>query len=193
MTPTKLLIGQILIVLAIVLLGLWCATQWCAAELAYQSQLGAPWFVLYDVPIYHPWAFFAWWYHFDAYAPHIFDRAGAIAGASGFAGCGAAIIGSFWRARQSRHVTTYGSERWASVEEIRRAGLFGEAGVFLGGLNGSYIRHNYSGDRRPAQPDDGRISKDQADSRARAQHDRARHFQRYVVRALFIQIVARAS
>jgi len=142
MTPTKLLIGQILIVLAIVLLGLWCATQWCAAKLAYQSQLGAPWFVLYDVPIYHPWAFFAWWYHFDAYAPHIFDRAGAIAGASGFAGCGAAIIGSLWRARQSRHVTTYGSARWASVEEIRRAGLFGEAGVFLGGLNGSYIRHN---------------------------------------------------
>jgi type IV secretion system protein VirD4 len=142
MTPTKLLIGQILIVFSIVILGLWIATQWCAAKLAYQSELGLPWFVLRGVPIYHPWAFFAWWYHFDAYAPHVFDRGGAIAGASGFAGCGAAIIGSLWRARQSRHVTTYGSARWANVEEIRQAGLFGEAGVFLGRLNGTYLRHD---------------------------------------------------
>jgi type IV secretion system protein VirD4 len=34
MTPTKLLIGQILIVLAIVLAGIWLATQWAAAHLA---------------------------------------------------------------------------------------------------------------------------------------------------------------
>jgi type IV secretion system protein VirD4 len=34
MTPTKLLIGQIILVTAIVLAGVWLATQWVAAELA---------------------------------------------------------------------------------------------------------------------------------------------------------------
>lgn len=44
MTPTKLLIGQIIVVFAIVIAGLWTATQWAAAMLAYQPQLGLPWF-----------------------------------------------------------------------------------------------------------------------------------------------------
>ena len=35
-TPTKLLIGQILIVFAIVFAGVWVATQWAAAMLGYQ-------------------------------------------------------------------------------------------------------------------------------------------------------------
>lgn len=39
MTPTKLLIGQILIVFAIVIAGVWASTQWAATMLAYQPQL----------------------------------------------------------------------------------------------------------------------------------------------------------
>jgi type IV secretion system protein VirD4 len=45
MTPTKLLIGQILVVFKIVLLALWAATQWTAAKLAYQPELGPAWFM----------------------------------------------------------------------------------------------------------------------------------------------------
>ncbi|WP_176591856.1 conjugal transfer protein TraG [Sphingobium sp. EM0848] len=141
MTPTKLLIGQILIVLAIVLAGLWAATQWAAAMLAYQSQLGPAWFMLGDIPVYRPWSLFPWWYHFDAYAPIVFDKAGALAAASGFVGCGAAIFGSLWRARQSRQVTTYGSARWASSRDVRRAGLYRPAGVMLGRHGHHYSRH----------------------------------------------------
>ena len=81
MTPTKLLIGQIIVVFAIVIAGLWAATQWAAAMLAYQPQLGLPWFTLFHTPIYRPWAIFPWWYHYDAYAPQVFDKAGMIAGA----------------------------------------------------------------------------------------------------------------
>ncbi|HUN10993.1 MAG TPA: type IV secretory system conjugative DNA transfer family protein, partial [Rhabdaerophilum sp.] len=95
-----------------------------------------------STPVYRPWALFRWWYHYDAYAPHVFDKAGALAGASGFIGCGAAIAGSLWRARQSRHVTTYGSARWARPNEIERAGLYGDAGVFLGRSRGRYLRHD---------------------------------------------------
>src|SRR3954469_1818294 len=78
-TPTKLLIGQILIVFAIVTFGVWGATQWAAAMLAYQPQLGGPWFIVKHFPIYRPWALFGWWYHYEAYAPHVFDKAGALA------------------------------------------------------------------------------------------------------------------
>lgn len=61
MTPTKLLIGQILIVFAIVALGLWAATEWAASMLAYQRELGSSWFTLGELPVYRPWALFRWW------------------------------------------------------------------------------------------------------------------------------------
>ncbi|WDA39311.1 conjugal transfer protein TraG [Sphingobium sp. YC-XJ3] len=142
MTPTKLLIGQILVVFAIVFAGVWGSTQWAAAMLAYQPQLGVPWFIAFGMPVYRPWAIFLWWYSYDAYAPHVFDKAGMLAGASGFIGCAAAIFGSLWRARQQRHVTTYGSARWAEDREMERAGLLGDAGAFLGRHHGRYLRHD---------------------------------------------------
>jgi type IV secretion system protein VirD4 len=141
-TPTKLLIGQILVVFAIVIAGVWAATQWAAAMLAYQRGLGPPWFQLGTVPVYHPWALFGWWYHYDAYAPAVFDKAGMLAGASGFTGCVAAIFGSLWRARQSSNVTTYGSARWATSRDIERAGLHRQAGVMLGVFGDRYLRHD---------------------------------------------------
>lgn len=142
MTPTKLLIGQMLTVCVIIILGIWSATQWAAAALAYQPELGSPWFVIAGLPVYRPWELFIWWHHFDAYAPAVFDKAGAMAGASGFAGCAAAIVGSLWRARQARNVTTYGSARWASSREVVRAGLLAGRGVFLGRLDANYLRHD---------------------------------------------------
>ena len=76
------------------------------------------------------------------YAPHVFNKAGMLAGASGFVGCGAAIAGSLWRARQAHNVTTYGSARWADTSEIKLAGLHGDKGVFLGQQDGHYLRHD---------------------------------------------------
>ncbi|WP_265519137.1 conjugal transfer protein TraG [Nitratireductor luteus] len=142
MTPTKLLIGQISVVFAIVMLGVWVATQWCADMLGYQAQLGPPWFVFFGWPVYEPWKLFVWWYFYEAYAPEVFDKAGILAGASGFMGCAAAVIGSLWRARQSRLATTYGSARWASSREMKKVGLFRSAGVFLGQFQGKYLRHD---------------------------------------------------
>nr|NUR36458.1 conjugal transfer protein TraG [Sphingomonas sp.] len=142
MTPTKLLIGQIIVVFAIVLAGIWFATQWAAAMLAYQPELGLPWFQLMGRRVYQPWSLFGWWFHFDAYAPHVFSKAGSMAAASGFAGCAAAVSGSLWRARQLRNVTTYGSARWADDRDIRRAGLSDGAGIFLGKFGASYLRHD---------------------------------------------------
>nr|WP_047165995.1 conjugal transfer protein TraG [Sphingomonas sp. Y57] len=142
MTPTKLLIGQIIVVLMIVIAGVWAATQWTASALAHQPELGGAWFTALGCPVYRPWSLFIWWFQFDAYAPAIFDRAGTIAAASGLLGCGAAVFGSVWRARQNANVTTYGSARWAGPRDIGLAGLLDEKGVYLGRSGHHYLRHD---------------------------------------------------
>jgi len=70
--PTGVLFGQILIVFATAGAGVWSATQWTAAALGYQPQLGPAWFALSGVPVYEPWKLFVWWYFYDAYAPAVF-------------------------------------------------------------------------------------------------------------------------
>ncbi|MEM6554389.1 MAG: conjugal transfer protein TraG [Pseudomonadota bacterium] len=142
MTPTKLLIGQFLIVIAIIGLSLWGATQWAATELGFQPGLGAPWFTVMETPIYKPWRLFQWWYAYEAYAPDVFNRAGMLAAGGGFLGALAAVAGSIWRARTQKHVTTYGSARWADERDVERAGLLDAVGVFLGKWKSDYLRHD---------------------------------------------------
>lgn len=142
MTPTKILIGQAIIVFAIITGMLWFATQWVAGELNYHSRLGLPWFDISHYPVYFPWRLFEWWYAFEAYAPKIFIRGGLIAATGGFLGALAAIIGSVWRARQNQFVTTYGSARWADKQDMHRAGLLKNEGVFLGSWKEHYLRHD---------------------------------------------------
>jgi type IV secretion system protein VirD4 len=141
MNGTSVLFGQMLTVFGIVVAGTWGATQWTAAHLGYQLRLGSPWFDCFGIPFYHPWRLFEWWYWYDAYAPRLFLKGGAIAATSGVAAAFVAIGMSVWRARQSRLVTTYGSARWADARDIRKAGLMQPAGVFLGLHDGQYLRH----------------------------------------------------
>jgi len=133
--------GQVGVVVGIVVGGVWSATQWTAAALDYQPRLGPPWFEAFGTPIYRPWRLFEWWFAYDAYAPRVFDTGGTIAGSSGLAAAIVAVVLSVWRSRQSTRVTTYGSARWASAADIRRAGLDRPAGVFLGRHGHRYLRH----------------------------------------------------
>jgi type IV secretion system protein VirD4 len=141
-TATKILWGQILTVLTIVLSTTWGATQWTAWRLGFQPQLGTSWFDLGSLPVYPPPAFFWWWYFFDAYAPAIFLEGAAIAASGGFTAIAVAIAMSVWRAREAKNAETYGSARWANADEVRTAELLGPDGVVLGRLNGEYLRHN---------------------------------------------------
>ena len=93
---------------------MWGATQWTAAALAYQPELGPPWFVAFGWRIYPPPAFFWWWFSFDAYAPDIFKTGAFIAASGGFVSIAVAIGMSVWRARELKNAETYGSARWAS-------------------------------------------------------------------------------
>jgi len=142
MTPTKFLIGQIVLVFTVVIMTTWSATQWAAHMLGYQNMLGPAWFIIDDLPVYFPHRLYQWWYAYDAYAPEVFNKAGFLAAGGGLFGIIIAVLGSLWRARQDKHVTTYGSARWARPEEIREARLFKSEGVFLGRHGKNYLRHD---------------------------------------------------
>lgn len=143
MPASKINWGQIFVVIAIILLSLWSATQWTAWRLGFQTELGPPWFqTIGNIRIYFPLKLFWWWYAFDAYAPDIFIEGGAIAVSGSFLSIIAAIAISVWRAREEQQAETYGSARWATREEIRSAGLMGSDGVVLGKFGDDYLRHN---------------------------------------------------
>ena len=142
MKPTTILFGQMLMALGLVLAGIWLATEWTAWRLGFQPALGSPWFALGSTPVYSPSAFFLWWYAYDGYAPRIFAEGAAFAVSGGLAAVVVAIIGSVLRARQAGHATTYGSARWATIAEVRGAGLLKDVGVFLGRLAHHHLRHD---------------------------------------------------
>ncbi len=142
MNGTKVMWGQLAAVFAIALAGVWAATQWTAWRLAFQPELGRPWFELAGWPVYPPPAFFWWWFAFDAYAPRVFLEGAILAVTGGGVAIVVAMGLSIWRARESRSVTTYGSARWAKRREVETAGLLGEDGVVLGQLDGAYLRHD---------------------------------------------------
>jgi len=142
MPATKILWGQIITVLTIILICVWGATEWVAWRLAFQPELGAPWFRLFGFPFYLPPSFFWWWYGYDAYAPQIFVEGAYIAASGGFIAVAVAIGMSVWRAREAKKVETYGSARWAAKEEVKSAGLLGPDGVVLGRYDSHYLRHD---------------------------------------------------
>jgi type IV secretion system protein VirD4 len=142
MNATKILWGQVLLVSFVVLAFLWGATEWVAWRLAFQSQLGRPWFEVFGWPLYQPPAFFWWWFAYDAYAREIFTEGAYIAASGGIAAVIVAIAMSVWRAREMKRVTTYGSARWAETREVGEAGLLGLDGVLLGHWCDRYLRHD---------------------------------------------------
>ncbi|UTM01076.1 conjugal transfer protein TraG [Alcaligenes sp. NLF5-7] len=129
---TGVLFGQIAVVSVLSVGCVWAATQWAAAALGYSPRLGEPWFFIAGRPVYAPWQLFFWWFAYEAYAPHVFARAGMIAAWAGVLPLGAAVAMSVYRARQAKRVTTYGSARWADKDDVGKAGLLDPRGVVLG-------------------------------------------------------------
>ncbi|WP_066479160.1 MULTISPECIES: conjugal transfer protein TraG [unclassified Sphingomonas] len=142
MSAAKILWGQIVAVLIIIVASVWSATQWTASALGFQPDLGVPWFHLFGHPVYRPYDLFWWWFSFDAYAPQIFDTGGMIATSGGFVAIVVAIAMSVWRGRENRNANTYGTARWATRDDIRKAGLLADTGVVLGQFQNNYLRHD---------------------------------------------------
>lgn len=142
MSAAKILWGQVLAVALIILASVWSATQWTASALAFQGELGAPWFVFAGRRVYRPYDLFWWWFSYDAYAPHVFNTAGIIAASGGGIAIVVAIAMSVWRGRETTRSNTYGSAHWATRRDIAQAGLLVDKGVVLGKFNNSYLRHD---------------------------------------------------
>ncbi|MGB6229791.1 MAG: type IV secretory system conjugative DNA transfer family protein, partial [Litorimonas sp.] len=142
MSPQSILIGQVTIVFTTIGTGMWTATQWVATEFHFDPYLGAPWFLAGDTPVYYPWRLFEWWYAFEPYAPEVFNTGGQIAIGFTFLGVVFAVIGSVWRGRQAKALTTFGSSRWANAQDMKQIGLFGRNGVFIGRTKADYLRHD---------------------------------------------------
>ncbi len=142
MPATRLLWGQVILVLATTLLASWSATEWTAWHLGFQPQLGAPFKSVAGWPLYPPFAFYGWWFKYDAYAPRIFQTGGFIAASGGALAVVVAVTLSIWRAREAKHAETFGSARWAISAEIKRGGLLQDRGVVLGRLKHDYLRHD---------------------------------------------------
>lgn len=142
MSVTRILWGQILAVFALTLAGIWAATLWTAHALSYQPELGPVWFSVSGMPVYPPYAIFWWWFSYEAYAPRIFETGGVIAASGGLLSVVVAIAMSVWRARELKNSATYGSARWASRDEIARAGLLAGKGVVIGQHGRRYLRHD---------------------------------------------------
>lgn len=118
MLPARVYFGQIIAVATIMLAAIWDASHWAPASLGHWTALGSAWFTDFFC-VYLPWCLFEWWYGYEAYAAHVFERAGVIAVGCGFAG-----------APSDKLFTTYGLARWARAKEIAAAGLFKPKRVF---------------------------------------------------------------
>jgi type IV secretion system protein VirD4 len=117
----------------------WAATQYAADALHYSRALGPPMIAVADVRIYPPWAWFTWNRTHEKAAPIVFRNAGAIAFLGTAVGCVMAMAIAL-RRKSSAASTAHGSSRWATTNEIRKAGLVGEAGVVLCQTNDARFR-----------------------------------------------------
>ena len=79
-----------------------------------------------DTPVYRPWAIFRWWFHFEAYAPDVFNKAGMLAGASGFLGCAVWMLGATGHEIAGCCIS-------ARLRDFARFGLFMMGGGVAGG------------------------------------------------------------
>ena len=126
----------------ILLFGVWGATQYCAAELAYQSELGDPWFNFLEYPVYIPWRVFEWTYYYEPYAPGIFTRAYFFIYGSFAVEAILLVYIAVWRARRHKAGDAYGTARWATEQELEAAGLLGGEGIVLGQtIQGQLLQH----------------------------------------------------
>ncbi|MCP4336056.1 MAG: IncP-type conjugal transfer protein TraG [Gammaproteobacteria bacterium] len=133
------IVGGVLLLLG----GLWAATQYAAAALAHQPQLGAPLFSLLDYRVYAPWRVFQWDYYYGTYAPAVFFRAYLWIFGAFFSEVLLMVALAVWRARGQRAGDAYGSARWSEEKELARMGYLDGKGVVLGQTeSGKLIQHD---------------------------------------------------
>jgi type IV secretion system protein VirD4 len=135
-------VSQFLCLLLGILLGLSAATQWTAHQLREAPGLGPAWFAVGTVRWYAPHAFITWSLKHASRAPAVFRVAQGLLLGGCLLGLAGAVVLRVWASREPGGPTTYGSSRWATRQEMKRAGLLGDTGVVLGQYGRRYLRHD---------------------------------------------------
>jgi type IV secretion system protein VirD4 len=121
----------LLALLGIALAGLWASTEYIASHLSYAAALGPPWATLGCVHLYAPWAWIEWGRVYESRWPLVFRNASGITTLSAIAGAGVAASATAFGRKSPTASRAHGSSRWATTEEVRKAGLLRDAGVVL--------------------------------------------------------------
>jgi type IV secretion system protein VirD4 len=145
--PSNVFYGHIIVGVVFTILGTWTATQYVAWALGYQPQLGHPDLIIRGYPLYKPWAWMLWAYHFEPYAPKVFNMASTIIYTSFFLMFSVMVALAVFRARRRSEQGSYGTARWAVRKELQEVGLLEDRGVILAQTNDAVFRSNVKTDQ----------------------------------------------
>lgn len=140
MRTSNVFYGHVIVGLVFMLGGTWAATQYVAWRLGYQLQLGRPLFIAHGWPVYEPWAWMPWAYHFEPYAPQVFRTASTITYTSFFVMFAVMVVLAVLRSKRRSETGSYGTARWANRKELEGVGLLGDRGVILAQTNDAMFR-----------------------------------------------------
>ncbi len=131
MRGTTILWSQFIVAAIGAVIALQAATQYVAHKLGHQPQLGEAAYTVLGYPMYWPWQYWQWLYHFDYYAKAIFFQGSLVIYGGMFAVFMALVFMSVNRARRNRSPDTYGSARWGNRKDLQQAGLLNDKGIVL--------------------------------------------------------------
>lgn len=117
----------LMVFLPFFIISMWIATQNIAKDCAYDPILGTG-FTISDMKIYAPWMFFVWKAKFGFVIPIIINSAQKyliIGSVIGF------FLGAFV-VKNMQNLSSYGTAKWASSKDIRKAGIGQPDGVTIG-------------------------------------------------------------
>jgi type IV secretion system protein VirD4 len=125
---------SVLVLLACGLAGSSIATQHLARTFGYAPALGAPVVSIAGTHVYSPFAWYTWQRQWGRHAKKDFAMAMGMAMAGLLLGAGVALR---IRGNQRVHKPTgaFGTARWATLEELKRARLLSDRGIVLGQLD----------------------------------------------------------
>ena len=134
MTRRSLILGYLFILLA----GLIAANQWVGYRLGYHPALGG-WHIG-GLVLYAPWSIVRWAGEYGRTIPHTLNEGYVFIGASFLLGT-FLLIGS-QRLRRTIPVREVGKDRWATKQDLKRAGLLSGQGTLLGRAFGRYLTYD---------------------------------------------------
>jgi type IV secretion system protein VirD4 len=131
MSRKRLLLLWLAVALLVSAAGSVGATQYAAAALGYQRQLGVPLIAISGTGIYSPGSWMTWDTDFASYAPGIFRTASVLGWASLLVAWVPFVGYALISARRGQQSTAHGSARWADTGELAERGLLGGQGIVL--------------------------------------------------------------